>query len=270
MITNRKKCGVVALLASAALALTACSAGSSGEESEGNGEARTIKVAISNGAPFGHIDEKTGELAGIDGEMLTAIAEAQNWDLEIVVTEFATLPQTVLSKKADFIGAEMYVTDERKKTLNFSDIWFTQGEGMVVPADSDLTSREDAEGKTIGVMTGATHLEIAQSLTDEGHIKMYDSQAALVQAVANKQVDAAFTDQAVVAWSLVQNPNDKVKLVSPYEPYFPGEIAAAFRKDEESDKLREEMNQALADLKASPKYLEILEKYGLNEDNAAE
>ncbi|TDP88883.1 extracellular solute-binding protein (family 3), partial [Leucobacter luti] len=163
-----------------------------------------------------------------------------------------------------------YVTDERKKKLAFTDTWYYQGEGMLVPADSTLANREEAEGLTLGAVTGTTHADLALTLTDESDLKLFDTQANLIQAVANGQVDAAFTDQAVVAWSLVQNPNDKVKLVTPYEPYFPGTIAAAFRQDAESDELREELNGALADLKATPQYLEILKKYGLGEDNVAE
>ncbi len=267
-MTIRKKTALIAALAAAALTLTACSSGDDGGGE--NGGQRTVKIVTSNDAPFSYVDDATKELSGIDGEMLNAMAEQLDWKIEVVVTDFATMPQTVLSRKADLIADGLYVTDDRKKTLAFSDTWYYQGEGMLVPADSDLESRDDAEGKTIGVMTGTTHLEIAQSLTDEGQIKMYDSQANMLQAVANKQVDAAFTDQAVVAWSLKQNPNPKIKLVTPYEPYFPGTIAAAFRQDDESKELLDELNGALAELKDSPKYLEILEKYGLNEDNVAE
>ncbi|GAA1569929.1 substrate-binding periplasmic protein [Leucobacter aridicollis] len=267
-MTMKKKFSLIAALAVSALALSACS--SAAPESQDGDAERTVKIVTSNDAPFSFVDESTGELTGIDGEMLGAMAEELNWKIEVVVTDFATMPQTVLSKKADFIADGLYVTDSRKETLAFSDTWYYQGEGMLVPADSTFTSRDDAKGKTVGVMTGTTHLEIAQELTDEAHIKQYDSQANLIQAIANGQVDAGFTDQAVVAWSLVQNPNDKVKLVSPYEPYFPGTIAAAFRQDADSDAMREELNGALANLKASPKYLEILQKYGLGEDNIAE
>ncbi len=265
----KKNIALLAAVAAGALALSACSA-SSTPQAESEDGARTVTIVTSNDAPFSYLDDSTNELTGIDGEILNTIAEELNWDIEVIVTDFATMPQTVLSKKADFIADGLYVTDERKKTLSFSDTWYYQGEGMLVPADSTLKSRDDAKGLNIGVMTGTTHLEIAQSLSDDAHIKQYDSQANLLQAVANGQVDAAFTDQAVVAWSLVQNPNDKVKLVTPYEPYFPGTIAAAFRQDAESDELREQLNEALANLKSTPKYLEILEKYGLGQDNVAE
>lgn len=268
---NRKKTAVIAALAAAALMLSACSsaADTKGDAAEKDG-ARTVTVVTSNDAPFSFVDEKTGKLEGIDGEMLNAMADQLGWNIEVVVTDFATMPQSVISKKADLIADGLYVTDARKKTLDFSDTWYYQGEGMLVPADSKLTSRDDAKGKTIGVMTGTTHLDIAKELTEEKNIKMYDTQANMLQAVANGQVDAAFTDQAVVAWSLVQHPNDKVKLVTPYDPYFPGTIAAAFRQDDESDELREALNGALADLKATPQYLEILKKYGLGEENVAE
>ncbi|MBC9945103.1 amino acid ABC transporter substrate-binding protein [Leucobacter sp. cx-328] len=270
MIT-RKKTALIAAFAAALLTLSGCSsAPKDGDAATEDGGQRTVTIVTSNDAPFSFVDDATGELTGIDGDMLNAMAEQLDWDIEVVVTDFATMPQTVLSKKADFIADGLYVTDERKKTLAFSDTWYYQGEGMLVPADSTLKNREDAKDKTIGVMTGTTHLEIAQSLTGEGNIKMYDSQANMLQAVANGQVDAAFTDQAVVAWSLEQNPNPKVKLVTPYEPYFPGTIAAAFRQDDDSKKLLDDLNSALADLKATPKYLEILKKYGLTEDNAAE
>ncbi|MFD5600839.1 substrate-binding periplasmic protein [Leucobacter sp. NPDC058333] len=265
----RKRITVIAALAVAAISLSACSTGAS-DSAESKDGTRTVTIVTSNDAPFSYVDESSGELTGIDGEMLNAMADELGWKIKVVTTDFATMPQTVLSKKADFIADGMYVTDERKKTLSFSDTWYSQGEGMLVPSDSKLKSRDDAKGKNIGVMTGTTHLEIAQSLTDEAHIKMYDSQANMLQAVANKQVDAAFTDQAVVAWSLTQNPNDKVKLVTPYEPYFPGTIAAAFRQDDDSQKMLKQLNGALADLKATPEYLKILKKYGLGEDNVAE
>ncbi|MGO3146507.1 MAG: substrate-binding periplasmic protein [Leucobacter sp.] len=271
MNTRSKKFAIVATMLAAGLTLSACSSGAdSGVTGEDGSETRTIRVATSNDAPFSYVDEATGELTGIDGEMMNAMAEELGWEIEVVITDFQTLPQTIRSDKADIIVDAMYITEERQKVLNFSDTWYLQGEGMLVPAGSDLKSREDAEGKLLGAVTGTAHAELAQSLTDTADVKLFETQANLIQALANGQVEAGFTDQAVVAWSLIQNPNDKVELVDPYDPFFPGNIGAGFRQDAESDELREKLNGALADLKASPKYLEILKKYGLAESNMAE
>lgn len=86
--------------------------------------------------------------------------------------------------------------------------------------------------------------------------------------MANGQVDGAFTDSAVLAYSLVQKPNDKIKLVDPYKPYFPGSIGAGVRQDD--PELLTELNSGLADLKKTPQYVEILKKYGLTESNASQ
>jgi len=77
--------------------------------------------------------------------------------------------------------------------------------------------------------------------------------------------DSLFTASAVIGYSLVQKPNPKLKLVQPYKPYYPGIIGAGVRKDD--TQLLADLNSGLAELKKSPKYLEILKKYGLGEAN---
>ncbi|WP_051476938.1 ABC transporter substrate-binding protein [Arthrobacter sp. Br18] len=247
-----------------ALSLTACGGGE--EEQAGSEGNTTVTIATSNDAPFSFTNE-AGELTGIDGEMINWIAEKKGWEIEVFVSDFATLIPAIQTGKADIVVDAMYITDVRKEEVNFTDTWYQQGEGMVVPGDSTMTNRDDARGSVIGVQTGTTFIELAESLEPK-EIKYFDSQAALLTAVENKQVDVVFTDAAVVAYSLVQNPNDQIKIVDPYEPFFPGLIGAAVPK--ENTEILEELNSGLAELKATPEYLEILTKYGLTESNAVD
>ncbi|MBC7593067.1 MAG: amino acid ABC transporter substrate-binding protein [Kineosporiaceae bacterium] len=252
---------VTAAITVSAVALAAC--GGSGDSADG-GERDTITIATSNDAPFSFV--KDGKLTGIDGEMINAIAKENGWKVEVFTTVFSTLIAALKAKKADVIVDAMYVTDERKKEIDFTDTWYTQGEAMIVPAESTITSRDELQGKVLGGQTGTAFADFIKGLKG-GEIKLFDSQAALIQGIANGQVDAAFTDSAVVSYSLVQNPNDKIKIVEPYEPFFPGTIGAGVRKDDTA--LLTELNKGLVDLKASPRYVEILKKYGLTEANAA-
>lgn len=249
------------------LLLTACGGGDqAGGSDDANdaGDSETITIATSNDAPFSFTDD-SGDLVGIDGEMMNWIADKKGWEVEVYVSDFATLIPSIQTGKADVVVDAMYITDVRKEQVNFTDTWYQQGEGMVVPSDSSMTDREDARGSVIGVQTGTTFIELAESLEPK-EIKYFDSQAALLKAVENNQVDVVFTDAAVVAYSLVQNPNDKIKIVDPYTPFFPGLIGAAVPKDQ--TELLDEFNDGLAELKASPDYLQILTKYGLTESNA--
>ncbi|MGY2743533.1 transporter substrate-binding domain-containing protein [Pseudarthrobacter sp. O4] len=252
--------GVVAVLA-----LSACGSGSS-TGGGGGGEQKTVTIATSNDAPFSFTDQATGELKGIDGEMMNEIAASKGWKVKVFTSEFATLIAALSAKKADAIVDAMYITDDRKKQIDFTDPWYTEGEAMVVPADSTLASRDDVKGKVLGAQTGTVFKDLVDSLGGS-QVKLFDSQAALLAAVENKQVDAVFTDSAVIGYSLVQKPNPKLKLVTPYTPFYPGIIGAGVRKDD--TQLLKDLNSGLADLKKSPKYLEILKKYGLTEANAA-
>ncbi|GHG61137.1 amino acid ABC transporter substrate-binding protein [Sinomonas cellulolyticus] len=248
--------------AAVVVGVSACS--TAGTASSTGGSQKTITVATSNDAPFSFTEGGGDTLKGIDGEMINAIAEAKGWKVEVFVTDFNTLISALQAKKADVIVDAMYITDERKKQINFTDPWYTEGEGLLVPADSDIKTRDDLSGKVVGAQTGTAFADFIKTLGAKD-TKFFDSQAALVAAVANKQVDAAITDSAVLAYSFKQNPNPKVKLVSPYTPHFPGTIGAGVRKDD--TQLLDDLNSGLADLKKSPKYLEILKKYGLDESN---
>lgn len=248
-----------------ALAMTACGSGGGGGGASGGGEQKTITIATSNDAPFSFTDQASGELKGIDGEMINAIAQAKGWKIKVFTSEYATLIAALNAKKADVIVDAMYITDDRKKQINFTDPWYTEGEAMVVPADSTLASRDDVKGKVLGAQTGTVFKDLVDSLGGS-QVKLFDSQASLLAAVENKQVDAVFTDSAVIGYSLVQKPNPKLKLVSPYKPFYPGIIGAGVRK--EDSQLLQDLNSGLADLKKTPKYLEILKKYGLTEANA--
>ncbi|WP_441416889.1 ABC transporter substrate-binding protein [Arthrobacter sp. YAF16] len=264
-ILRKRFAALVPMGVAVALAMTACGSGGGGGGASGGGEQKTITIATSNDAPFSFTDQASGELKGIDGEMINAIAQAKGWKIKVFTSEYATLIAALNAKKADVIVDAMYITDDRKKQINFTDPWYTEGEAMVVPADSTLASRDDVKGKVLGAQTGTVFKDLVDSLGGS-QVKLFDSQASLLAAVENKQVDAVFTDSAVIGYSLVQKPNPKLKLVSPYKPFYPGIIGAGVRK--EDSQLLQDLNSGLADLKKTPKYLEILKKYGLTEANA--
>lgn len=250
------------VIIASALALSACAAPAPAATTDAK---RLITIATSNDAPFSFTDAD-GNLTGIDGEMWLEIAKCNNWDTKVFITDFSTLIPSLTAKKADIIVDAMYITDKRKEVINFTEPWYIQGEGVLVPAASTVKTRDDVKGLVLGAQTGTVFADFIATLGGS-ETKFFDSQAAIIAAVENGQVDAAFTDAAVLAYSLVQKPNDKVKLVSPYTPFFPGLIGAGVRM-EDTDIL-DGVNTCLAELKTSGKYLEILKKYGLAEDNVS-
>ncbi len=61
------------------------------QQRQGGTDQKTITIATSNDAPFSFTDQASGELKGIDGDMINAIAEAKGWKVKVFTSEFATL-----------------------------------------------------------------------------------------------------------------------------------------------------------------------------------
>jgi polar amino acid transport system substrate-binding protein len=249
------------VLTAIAVGLAACSSSSP----SGSGTQRTLIVGTSNDAPFAFHDAGATTLKGIDGQMIEAIAKRKGWKIQIYDTDFSTLIPALQAKKIDVVADAMYITDTRKKVVNFTNPWYSEGEGIVTRGDtSGISGAADLKGKVVGAQTGTVYLDYAKTL-GASNLRIFDSQAALLQALQNKQVDAVVTDSAVAGYAIAKDPKSGLKLLLPNPPHFPGTIGAAVRKEDTA--LLADLNDGLAVLKASGEDLTILKQFGLGEAN---
>lgn len=73
-----------------------------------------------------------GEIAGIDVDMATAVADKLNMKLEIEDMEFDSIITAVQSGKADIGAAGMTVTEDRLKNIDFTDTYTTAKQVIVI------------------------------------------------------------------------------------------------------------------------------------------
>lgn len=93
--------------------------------------------------PFEFLDTETNEYIGIDMDVLAAIAKDQGFEYEMHNEGFDASMGAVQSGQADAMIAGMTINDKRRKTFDFSEGYFEDGQILVVPADSSITSIED-------------------------------------------------------------------------------------------------------------------------------
>ena len=94
-------------------------------------------------APFEFLDTATNQYTGVDMDILAAVAKDQGFKYEVKNEGFDASMGAVQSGQADGMIAGMTITEERKKTFDFSDGYFEDGQIMVVGANSNVTSIED-------------------------------------------------------------------------------------------------------------------------------
>ena len=194
------------------------------------------------------------DIVGIDVEIAKAIAEKMGMELQIEDMAFDAIIPAVTSGKADFGAAGMTVTEERQRSVEFTDTYANSNQVAIVKEDSDITGSSDLEGKTIGVQLGTTGDALATELKD-ATVERYNKGLEAVQSLTQGKIDAVVIDQAT-AQAFVKK-TEGIKILE--EKMSEEEYAIAIKKG--NTDLVEKMNAAIAELKSEGKIDEIVAKY---------
>jgi polar amino acid transport system substrate-binding protein len=96
----------------------------------------------------------------------------------------------------DIALAEISITAERAKVVDFSTPYFDSNIGVLVKKNSGVTA-DNINSKTCAAYSGTTSVPFIQDKL-KCHTKIYPNSQTLYQGVLSGQVDAAFLDTAIV------------------------------------------------------------------------
>ncbi|MDY4813936.1 MAG: transporter substrate-binding domain-containing protein [Ruminococcus sp.] len=250
----------VLALAITVVLMAACFVGcGSSSDSKDGGKIETVtegKLTMATNAEFPPYEYYEGEkVVGIDAEVAEKIAEKLGLELEIKDVSFDSIIPGVQSGKYDMGMAGMTVTDERKRSVNFSDSYATGIQSVIVKEDSKIASIDDLKGKKIGVQTATTGDIYASDDYGEDNVKRYENGAAAVAALTANKVDCVIIDNEP-AKSYVEA-NKGLKILD--TEYAVEDYAICFSKD--SEELQKKVNDALNELKKDGSIQKIVDKY---------
>ena len=227
-----------------------------------------ITIASSNDAPLCYQNIETGELDGIDIKIFNEICKRMDIpEIQMKVIDFSNMLVELNNNSVDMVVDAMYIKDERLDVALFTDVWYQEGEAVVVKKGSEFTTKESLANASMGAQPGTAFYETAEGWLAEGKIKDlvgFENQATLMTAVNTGKVDAAVTDGIVLAYTLSQDSNLDLEMLSPYEAEASGRIGAAVRFADKD--FLEEVNAVLNEMKEDGTLLQILKDFGLNED----
>lgn len=223
-------------------------------KAEGSYAGKTLIMATN--AEFPPYEYHEGkDIVGIDVEIAKAVAEQMGAKFEVSDMAFDAIISAVDSGKADFGAAGMTVTEDRKKNVDFSDTYATSVQSVIVPENSDIKSIDDLKGKKIGVQQGTTGDIYATKDYGKDAIQPFPKGVDAVLALGAGKVDAVIID-GNTAKAFVADQKGLKLLDSAYAEE---EYAICVKKG--NTELRDGINAALKELKASGKLDEIVAKY---------
>jgi polar amino acid transport system substrate-binding protein len=194
--------------------------------------------------PFEFVDTSTKEIKGFDIDVMKAIAEKADLDIEFVNVGWDPLLAGMAQGTYDMAISSITITEDRKKDMLFSDPYFDAGQIVVVRIeDSTITGPGNLSGM-VGAQIGTTGaFEIDKIAAAE--LKTYDDIGFAFQDLMNGQIVAVVCDNPVALGYVAENPT-KLKTVGDVFTDESYGIAVAKRNAD----LLPKLNAAIAALKA--------------------
>ncbi|WP_286034508.1 transporter substrate-binding domain-containing protein [Megamonas hypermegale] len=244
-------------------------AGCGDEQKTSQTEEKTISVVThANWKPFEFVDK--GNVVGFDVDLINALAEEAGYTCNVSDAGWEAVFQQVKNGSANAAISGITATDERKETFDFSLPYFISKQGILVPADSDITSVEDIKNKNkvVSVQNGSTGQIALEKILGANNPNIKKT-ALSDQMLLNGQVDAMVGDDTSLNSLVAQHPDKNLKIVYDEKAFQPEYFSIMYAKGE-NKQVQEDLNNALKTLVNNGKYTEIYKKWFNHEPNIDE
>lgn len=221
---------------------------------------REYIIYISEREPFCFKDAKTGELVGLDLELLEAISEDQGFRYSIKTVKADELKNAAVGGQADGLMAGLEMSHELSEVLDFSKSYFDNGLVLVIGSESKIEGPNDLAGKKIACIADSEAAKYAESVSGEYKfsIENFESYTDIYTAITADSVSGFFGEREYFGWAIKKGELE-IKMVG--KPINAKPFGFAVKKGTNAD-LLEQFNNGLANIKTSGVYTEIMGKYG--------
>ncbi len=195
--------------------------------------------------PFEMLDA-SGQPAGISVELAKALGQYLHRPIQFENIPFDGLIPSLKTGKVDLVISSMTMTEDRAKSIDFSDPYLKMGLSLLVNKNSPIRSINDVDkpGVRVAVKKGTTgHIYAIQHLHN-ARILVFNDDATCATEVAQNKADSMIYDQVSIFqhWKKYQ---DSTRAI--LQPFQQEQWAIGLRKG--SDQLRQQVNAFLKSFK---------------------
>ena len=192
------------------------------------------KITIASDATFPPMEmvDTNKNIVGFDIDLMNAAAKAGGFTVEFKNTAWDGIFAGLDNGKYDAVMSSVTITDERKKTMDFSLPYINAGQILTVRADSNAMTLDDLKGKTVGAQIGTTgafeidKVKAADKITE----KTYDEIGLAFEDLSNGRIDGVVVDNPTAASYALQNDKYKGKLKTVGTPFTEEYYGVAVKK----------------------------------------
>jgi len=153
--------------------------------------------------PFESIDERTGEIRGLDMDLASALAarlrpQGPAIRAEMVPVGFDSLYDALLASRCDAVLSALPYEAERTEDVAYAISYFNAGLVIVVRDETaNITGLDSLPGRVVGVEWGFVPEGDSQQrlLLQALSLRRYDTAGDVLRALQAGEIDAALVDQ---------------------------------------------------------------------------
>jgi ABC-type amino acid transport substrate-binding protein len=160
-----------------------------------------------------------GKWAGVEAQNAAELASILGVDYDIGEYSYDVLPEALVTGQADIVGAELFVTPERRRVIDFSTPYYQSGQLFYVLEHSPYKTIGDLDKRRVRFVygTGTAQLDLARKFIPKatvssellGHrLLLHDvlaadrADATMSQAAALRVIRERFSDPPLAAIGL--------------------------------------------------------------------
>lgn len=217
-----------------------------------------------NYPPFEMTDTQ-GNPSGVSIDLAHSLATYLHRDLQIENIPFKGLIPALKTGRIDLIISSMTATDERRKSIDFSDPYLSTGLAILVQKESLIQSINDVDQPKMNVVvrSGTTSDTYAHQHFHSAHVLYLDTDSACALEIIQGKADAFIYDQMSIFQFAKKHPDTTRALLNPFQKE---SWAIGIRLG--NSELKKQVNSFLADFKAKKGFDALGDKY-LKEDKEA-
>jgi polar amino acid transport system substrate-binding protein len=249
----------VLLLALASVAAVGCGGSDSttgGGGSTGAGGGGGEPLTVGSDIPYPPFEQgKSGNYTGFDVELLEAVGKSIGREVEFEDTSFDTIFLDLGRGNFDVAASAATITDEREKTVDFTNPYYLSEQAILVKEGSEIDSVEKLAGANVAVQQGTTGQEFVEEEGEAGQLRKYPQGPDAVGALDNGTVEAVVIDIPVAENAVEANEGLEISAaISTEEEY-------GFAVKQGETELLEELNEGLKEVIDDGTYAKIYKKW---------
>ena len=228
-------------------------------------QAKGIKVGIAAEPypPF-TVKDASGKWVGWEIDVMNALCQQMDEKCDLVEVAWDGIIPALTSKQIDVILASMAITEERKKTIDFSNMYYDSPVSIIGQKNGDLDIKpEHLKGKSMGVQVSTIQYDYANKYYADSPMKTYQTQDEGLQDLVAGRIDY-YMGEAISVGSFLRSEQgiaccELKSNVPPDSAILGVGVGAGIRKDD--SKLKEKLNSAISKLAKSGELKSLADPY---------